>query len=90
MRHILLSDAVPAASFGVLEPPSAAGLVALACLADRVRSGRLRAVRRAINLAAVAVAADEHLRSAAHADKQSARGLHWRQNSRQRAFDRGL
>lgn len=88
MRHILQAGAVTAGSLSVGKAAATAGLVAPARLPDRVRSGRLRAVGRAVDLAAVAVAADEHLRPAAHAHKESARGLHWRLKSRQGDIDR--
>ena len=90
MRHILLSSAVTAVAFGVGKTAATAGLVAPARLPDRATSGCLRTVRGAVDLATVAVAADDHLRPAAHAQKESARGLHWRLKSRQGDIDRAF
>jgi len=90
MRHVLLSGTVTAAAFGVGKAAATAGLVAPARLTNRVTSGRLRTVRGAINLATVAVAANDHLRPTAHAEKESARGFHWRPKARQGGLDRGF
>ena len=88
MRHVLPSGTVTATAFGVGEAATAAALVAPARLPNRVTSGRLRTVGGAIDLATVAVAADDHLRPAAHAEKESARGFHWRPKARQGGVDR--
>lgn len=71
MRHILLSGAVTAAAFGMLEAAAAAGLVASSRLAYRVPSGRLRTAADAIDLATVTRAADEYLGPTPGAEKES-------------------
>ena len=64
MRHILLSGAVAAAARRVRQAPTPTRLVAPARLAHPLTSGRLRAVPSAIDLPAVAVTANQHLRAA--------------------------
>jgi hypothetical protein len=90
MRHILQAGAVTAGTFGMGKAAAAAGLVTLTRLADRITAGRLCTVRGAVDLAAVAVAANYHLCSATRAEKESTCGLHWRPKSRQGNIDRDL
>lgn len=90
MRHILYAGAVTAGSLGVGKAAATAPLVTPTRFPNRVTPRPRCAVAGAINLATVAVAADDHLRPAARAQEQSARGFHWRPKSRQREFDRGL
>lgn len=72
MRHVLLSGAVTTAAGGVLEAATATALVAFARLAQRVTPRRFRAITRAVELASVAVAADEYLDPTTRTEKESA------------------
>lgn len=65
MRHIFLPRAIATGTRGVIDAATLARLVALAGRTLRTTSGFLRAGPGAIDLAAVAAAADQHLRSAA-------------------------
>ena len=92
MRHIIASGAVTTAAFGVFEAALPAALVVPARLAYRAMARRRRALAGAINLPAVAVAANDHLCPATGAQKESPRRFrtfHWRRStSRQRSIDR--
>ena len=70
MRHVLLSGAIATGPRRMVHPTAAAGLVPPPgrALGDAPR--RLCTALRAVNLAAIAVAADQHLSLAAHAQKQ--------------------
>ena len=67
MRHFLLPCAVRARSLGVLLATATTGLIASACFALCLASGRLCAILRAVDVAAVAAGADQYLRAAARA-----------------------
>lgn len=88
MRHILLAQPITAGSFGVLEAPSSALLIAASSGSQRGLTSGLSTATGTVDLASVAGAADDDLDSAAMAVEASPCGLHRRFPSRQRAFDR--
>ncbi|BFG79942.1 hypothetical protein PTKU46_79760 [Paraburkholderia terrae] len=59
MRHFILAAAIAAHSFGVRKPAMATALIALSGLAHAGLTGDLRAVAVAVDLAAVATAAND-------------------------------
>src|SRR4249919_2473389 len=71
MRHVVLSGAIATGSRRMVHPTAAAGLVAPPGRALGVAPRRLCTALCAVNLATVAVAADQRLSLAAHAQKQS-------------------
>ena len=71
MRHVVLSGAIATGPRRMVHPTAAAGLVAPPGRALGVAPSRLCTALCAVNLATVAVAADQHLSLAAHAQKQS-------------------
>ena len=71
MRHVVLSGAIATGPLRMVHPTAAAGLVAPPGRALGVAPSRLCTALCAVNLATVAVAADQHLSLAAHAQKQS-------------------
>ncbi len=73
MRHVLAARAVAAGALGMGEAPTAAGLVACAGGALATPPGAQGAVTGAVDLAAVALAADQRLTAALHADEQPRR-----------------
>jgi hypothetical protein len=73
MRHVLAARAVAAGALGMGEAPTAAGLVACAGGALATTPGAQSAVTGAVDLATVALAADQRLTAALHADEQSRR-----------------
>jgi hypothetical protein len=72
MRHILLPGPVAAHAFGVVESAAAASLVTLTRLPNRLSPHRRCAVASAVDLASVAVAANEHLVPATGTEEESA------------------
>jgi hypothetical protein len=88
MRHILLLGAISASPFGMRPAAAPTCLIASARQALCLTTRRLCAARGAVDLAAVAVAANKHLRPAARTEEEAARGLHWRQTSCQGGLDR--
>ena len=70
MRHVVLSGAIATGPRRMVHPTAAAGLVAPPGRALGVAPRRLCTTLCAVNLAAIAVAADQHLSLAAHAQKQ--------------------
>lgn len=82
MRHFLLPGAIAAHALGMGEPPAATTLVASPRFPNRSKPNQLRTGAGTIALASVAVAANEHLRSAAPTQKESTHhfhrlALHW-------------
>jgi hypothetical protein len=71
MRHVVLSGAIATGPRRMVHPTAAAFLVAPPGRALGVAPSRLCTALCAVNLATVAVAADQHLSLAAHAQKQS-------------------
>ena len=71
MRHVVLSGAIATGPLRMVHPTAAAGLVAPPGRALGVAPSRLCTALCAVNLATVAVAADQRLSLAAHAQKQS-------------------
>ena len=71
MRHFLLSCAVRTRPLGMFAATSMTRLVASASLALRIASRRLSAFLLAVDVAAIAAAADQHLSAAARAQKES-------------------
>ena len=74
MRHFLASGPVTARSLGMGKLPPAAGLVASPGITLGAAARARRAVTGAIDLAAVATAADQHLDATARAHQQTGRG----------------
>ena len=86
MRHILLAGPVTVQAFGVVETTASGSLVPSPRLPDRLPPHRWRAVAGAVDLAAVAVTANEYLGPATGTEEESARRFHrWRSMSRQRS-----
>ena len=71
MRHFILAAAIAAHPFGVCKAAMTAALVASAGLSHAGMARKLGAVAIAIDLAAVATAANKDLRPTAHAHEQS-------------------
>jgi hypothetical protein len=71
MRHFILAATIAAHPIGVGKPAMATALIALGGLALARLTGDLRAAAVAINLAAVATAANDDLRPAAGAHKEA-------------------
>src|SRR5260221_2248997 len=78
MRHFIVSHPVTASALSVREAPAATALVTLGGFTQVGAAGRLRTAAGAIDLAAIAAAANEHLRPAAGTQEEAARGLHRR------------
>lgn len=79
MRYFLslsLSLAVTALTIRVAKPPTTAGLVLGCRAAARFSAGHYRARRATVDIAAIAVAADNHLAMAAGAVIQTSTGCH--------------
>ena len=72
MRHVVLSGAIATGPCCMVHPTAAAGLIPPAGRALSVAPRRLCTALRAVNLAAIAVAADENLSLAARTQKQPA------------------
>ena len=70
MRHVVLSGAIATGPRRMVHPTAAARLVAPPGRALGVAPRRLCTALCAVNLTAIAAAADKHLSSAAHAQKQ--------------------
>ena len=90
MRHFVPASPVAATAFGMREAAPSATLIATAGGPQRGLTSGLGAAAGAIDLAPVAMAADEHLRSAADTEEPATGTSHWRSTSRQREFDRDL
>ena len=73
MRHALLPSAITARPQGMGYAPPGTRLVALAGLALPLAPSVLRAALVAVNLAAIAAATDEHLRTTANTQKKADR-----------------
>ena len=76
MRHFLLPGAISTHAAGMRETPATAILIAPTSLPYRSTADQLRTRSGTVNLATVAVAANEYLRAAASAQKESARRFH--------------
>jgi hypothetical protein len=76
MRHFILAAAIAAHPLGVRKPAVATALIALSGLAQAGLARILRAAAVAVDLAAVATAANDDLRPAAGAHKEAACGRH--------------
>ncbi|MDH6147467.1 hypothetical protein OKW46_001538 [Paraburkholderia sp. WSM4179] len=76
MRHFILAAAIAAHPFGMREAAVTTALIAPAGHADAGLTCDLRTVTVAVDLAAVATAANDDLRPAAGAHKQAAGGRH--------------
>ncbi|SPS02256.1 conserved exported hypothetical protein [Cupriavidus taiwanensis] len=76
MRHFLLAASISAHPFCMRQTAAATALVALGCLAQAGAARCLRAAAIAVDLAAVAAAANNDLRPAMGAHKEAARGRH--------------
>jgi hypothetical protein len=76
MRHFILAAAIAAHPFGVRKAAVTTALIALASFAHAGLTRDLRAVAVAVDLTAVATAANDDLRPAAGAHKQAAGGRH--------------
>src|SRR5436190_16117812 len=76
MRHVLLLGTIATGPRRMGQATAAAGLVALAGSALGVMSGLLRTAAGAVNLAAVAATADQHLSLAADTHQQPGRRFH--------------
>jgi len=76
MRHFLLATAVAAHPLRVRQAAAAAALIALSGLAQAGATRCLRAAAIAVDLTAVAAAANNDLRPAMGAHKEAARGRH--------------
>ena len=79
MRHVLLSGAIATGPRCMVHPAAPAFLVAPPSRALSVAPRRLCTTLCAVNLAAITVAADQNLSSAAHAQKKSGRRRRRRQ-----------
>jgi hypothetical protein len=82
MRHVLLPGAPATRPYRVGQPTATARLVALAGRAPGVISRHLCTVAGAIDLAAVAAAADQHLSAATRAHEQPGWRFHRRKSAR--------
>ena len=85
MRHVVLSGAIATGPRRMVHPTAAALLVAPPGRALGVAPRRLCTTLCAVNLAAITVAADQHLSLAAHAQKQPGRR---RRRGQQRTWTR--
>ena len=91
MRHVVLSGAIATGPRRMVHPTAAAGLVAPPGRALGVAPRRLCTALCAVNLAAITVAADEHLSLAAHAQKQPGRRRRrWQQRTWTRSAMTGI
>ena len=88
MRHILLAQAVTAASFGMLEAAFPTALVAAAGIPHRGSASLFGTAADAITLTSIAGAADDNLHTAAIAEEHPPSRFHRRFPSRQRDIDR--
>jgi len=91
MRHFLSACAIAALARGVRDPAAAAGLIAACGRALRVAPGLLRATGAAVDLPAIAPAAQGHLGAAAGAQEQTGSALQAALlGSCRRALDEGV
>jgi len=91
MRHVVLSGAIATGPRRMVHPTAAAGLVAPPGRALGVAPRRLCTALCAVNLAAITVAADQHLSLAAHAQKQPGRRRRrWQQRTWTRSAMTGI
>ena len=86
MCHFIETTAIAAHSFGMREAAIAAALVSLPGLANAVLASSQRAVAVAVNLAAVATAANDDLHPATCAHEKAACGRHRRIPSMPRRY----
>ena len=73
MRHVFMRGTITAGPGGVMKTTGAGGLVTLSGGAQRMATGALRAIGRAIALTPVTAAAQQDLTAAAHAQEESGR-----------------
>jgi hypothetical protein len=73
MRHVISPKAVTTRPFGMGKAAAAAVLIASAGFAQRPPARFLRTALATVNLAAIAMAADEHLGAATPAQKKPGR-----------------
>jgi hypothetical protein len=73
MRHVISPKPVAPGAFGMGKAAAAAVLAASAGVAQRASARLPRAARATVNLATIALAADEHLSPATPAQKKSGR-----------------
>lgn len=78
MRHFIVSRSITTGALRMGKTPAARTLVTLSRFAQARAPGRLRTAAGAIDLASIAAAANEHLRPAAGAQEEAARGQHRR------------
>jgi hypothetical protein len=91
MRHVVLSGAIATGPRRMVHPTAATGLVAPPGCALGVAPRRLCTTLCAVNLAAIAVAADENLSLAARAQKQpGSRRRRWQQRTWTRSAMTGI
>ncbi|SIT51372.1 hypothetical protein BN2476_1180012 [Paraburkholderia piptadeniae] len=76
MRHFIVLRPIATGALRVGKTPAARALVTLSRFAQARAPGCLRTAARAIDLASITAAADEHLRAAAGAQEETARGQH--------------
>ncbi len=77
MRHFLLSGSVTALPFGVGVTTAQAGLIAATSGTNRTTASLVGTLRRAVAVAAIAVAADEYGGATAGAQVASPGKVHW-------------
>ena len=87
MRHVLLPCAIAPRTLGMGEATSAAHLVAPAGLLLGAAPGVLCTASSTVDLAAIAVAAHQHLEVAARAHKDSGRRFDRHSRTSRRALD---
>ncbi len=73
MRHVIAPGSIAPSARGMGEASWTAGLIAAPGVMKGAAAGYARAITGAINLAAIAKAADDHLAPAARAHKQPSR-----------------
>jgi len=76
MRHFIALRPIAAGALRMGKTPAARALVTLSRVAQARAPGCLRTAAGAIDLASVTAAANEHLRAAAGAQEETARGQH--------------
>jgi hypothetical protein len=76
MRHFIVLRPIAAGALRLGKTPAARALVTLSRFAQARAQGCLRTAVGAIDLASITAAADEHLRAAAGAQEETARGQH--------------
>ena len=76
MRHFIVLRPIAAGALRMGKTPATGALVTLSRFAQARAPGRLRTAAGAIDLASITSAANEHLRAAAGAQEETARGQH--------------